>query len=294
MPRSPNPPPTDPDHRHNPWLTRKTTATRMQFVESDIPAYFAYARQFTLCDRYFTDVAGPSTPNHLMVLAADSPFIDNPMQGDKSRLSNSLPLNLEKRGLTWGSYGGYAFQYLSGISKSRNSPSEQFKIDAAAGKLPNVSWVYAPSQYDEHPPDPGKGPMGNVTLGMQWTVDQVNAIAKGGLWSSSAIFITWDDWGGWWDHVDPPNVEAWNQATPRPNYKGTQFRYGSRVGCIVLGPYAKKNYISKTLHSHVSLVKYCESLFGLPSLNPRDANADGMADCFDLGQTPQQPPPSKP
>ena len=294
MPRSPNPPPNDPDHRHSAWLARKNTAVRKQFLESDIPAYFAYARQFTLCDRYFTDVAGPSTPNHLMAIAADSPFIDNPPQGAQSKLSSSLPTNLEKNGLNWGNYGGYAFQYITGISGKRNSTSDQFKIDAAAGKLPNVSWVYAGSQYDEHPPDPGRGPMGNVTAGMQWTVDQVNSIAKGGLWNSGAIFITWDDWGGWWDHVDPPNVEAWNKATPQPSYKGTQFRYGSRVGCLVLGPYAKKNYISKMQHSHVSLLKFCESLFNLPSINQRDTNSDSMSDCFDFSQPPQQPPPVKP
>ena len=76
--RSPNPPHQDPNHRHDAWLTRQTTAVREQFVEHDIPAYFAYARQFTLCDNYFTDVAGPSTPNHIMLLTADSPIIVNP------------------------------------------------------------------------------------------------------------------------------------------------------------------------------------------------------------------------
>lgn len=78
MQHSPNPPLKDPDHRHGVWLTRKTTAVREQFTANDIPAYFAYAKQFTLCDNYFTDVAGPSTPNHLMLITADSPIIDNP------------------------------------------------------------------------------------------------------------------------------------------------------------------------------------------------------------------------
>jgi phospholipase C len=76
-------------------------------------------------------------------------------------------------------------------------------------------------------------------------VDQVNALVKGGLWSSSAIFITWDDWGGWYDHVVSPNVERWNGNT-HPSYKGSQFRYGSRVGCLVLSPYAKTGYTSLT------------------------------------------------
>jgi phospholipase C len=294
MPRSPNPPPRDPDHRHSAWLTRQTTSVRQQFVEADIPSYFAYARKFTLCDNYFTDVAGPSTPNHLMLLAADSPFIDNPQPGDPSRISSSLPLSLERSNFTWGNYGGYAFQYLSNVGSRNKFTSDQFAKDASAGKLPNVSWVYATSQFDEHPPDPGKGPMGNVTTGMQWTVDQVNAIVKGGLWGRVAIFITWDDWGGWYDHVNPPSLEMWKLATPQPSYKGTQFRYGSRVPCLVLGPYAKSGYISKNLHSHVSLVKFCESLFGLPTLNQRDAQADDMSDCFNFQQTPTQPPSPKP
>ncbi|MBO0888037.1 hypothetical protein J2P12_02955 [Candidatus Bathyarchaeota archaeon] len=294
MPRSPNPPLSDPDHRHGAWLTRKTTAVRQQFVEADIPAYFSYARQFTLCDHFFTDVAGPSTPNHLMLVAADSPIIDNPRQGDQPMLSKSLPASLDRSGISWGNYGGYVFQYLAGIKTSSVFSSEQFKLDASSGSLPTVSWVFAPSQFDEHPPDSRRGPMGNVTTGSQWTVDQINAIATGRLWSNTAIFITWDDWGGWWDHVDPPSVETWDLATPLPSYKGTQFRYGSRVGCLVLGPFAKRGHISKNLHSHVSLVKFVETLFNLPPLNQRDANADNMSDCFDFNQNPSPPPSTSP
>lgn len=289
MPRSPNPPPQDPDHRHSAWLTRQRMAVKQQFVEADIPAYFSYARRFTLCDQYFTDVAGPSTPNHLMVLAADSPFIDNPQPGDPSRIANSLPLLLDRANLSWGNYGGYAFQYLSGVEGRNKFNSDQFAKDAASGTLPNVSWVYGTAQSDEHPPDPGRGQMGNVTVGMQWTVDQINAIVKGGLWSKAAIFITWDDWGGWYDHVNPPNVESWKLTSPKSSYKGTQFRYGSRVPCLVLGPYAKTGYISKNLHSHIGLVKFCEAIFGLPSLNQRDAQASDMSDCFDFTKAPAPP-----
>src|SRR5258708_15065173 len=85
---------------------------------------------------------------------------------------------------------------------------------------------------------------------MQWTVNQVNAIVKGGLWPSTAIFITWDDWGGWLDHVDPPNVESWPAD-------GTQFRYGSRVRCLVLSPLSKSGFISKMLHPPPSPLQFC-------------------------------------
>jgi phospholipase C len=289
MAHSPNPPPQDPNHRHEAWLTRETTAVRQQFTEQDIPAYFAYARQYTLCDNYFTEVAGPSSPNHLMLIAADSPVIDNP---PRYRLPNtslfnlpSLPANLEKAGLTWRNYSGYAFDYIQNLKGKNKFTSDQFKKDAAAANLPAVSWVYAPNDASEHPPDPPdrNNPLvGNVTHGMQWTVDQVNAVVQGGLWPKTAIFITWDDWGGWYDHVNPPNVEAWKD--------GTQFRYGSRVGCLVLSPFAKQGYLSHVLHSHVSLVKFCETVFNVPPINARDGAADNMLDCFDFKGTPAPPP----
>jgi phospholipase C len=290
MPRSPNPPPKDPPHSHAAWLTRNTTSVRQQFVEADIPAYFDYARKFTLCDNYYTDVAGPSTPNHLMLVAADSPVIDNPSNFEKPSfmLPASLPLSLEQAGHTWRSYGGFATNYLQGINTKWKLTSEQFVADAQAGSLPDVSWVFGDASNDEHPPDTEEG-TGNVTVGMQWTVDQVSALVKGGLWDSSVIFITWDCWGGWYDHVNPPGVEVWNGNT-HPGYKGSQFRYGSRVGCLVLGPYVKSGYVSKVMHSHVSLLKFAEVNFGIKPINARDSAADGMADCLDFTQAPNPAP----
>jgi phospholipase C len=278
---APDPPKSDPPHDHKAWLNRATKAARLQYSQSNIPAYWSYAQQFALCDNYFTEVAGPSTPNHLMLIAADSPIINNPHYRDPIPLQGpfdlkSLPVNLEAAGLTWRNYGGYAFGLITALKTHHaNVTSEQFVADAAAGNLPAVSWVYAPHLLSEHPTD-------KVADGVAWTLAQVNAIVQGGLWPTTAIFITWDDWGGWADHVVPPNVEAWSD--------GTQFRYGSRVGCLVLSPYAKSGYISQVQHSHVSLLKFCETTFGLPSINRRDAAADGMADCFDFQRKPAQPP----
>jgi phospholipase C len=290
MARSPNPPPKDPDHRHAAWLTRDTTAPRVQFQQADIPHYWSYASQFALCDNYFTDVAGPSTPNHLMLIMADSALIDNPSSNYRKKPGPpvydqpSLPAQLDAAGLTWGNYAGYAFEFIK-YTAGKQRTWQQFAKDAAAGKLPSVSWLYADGLLSEHPADtPVEKAAGNgdVNKGMQWTVDQVNAIVVAGLWPQVAIFITWDDWGGWWDHVTPAEVEKWKD--------GTQFRYGGRVGCLVLSPYARKGHVSKVLHSHVSLVKFCETNFGLPSLNARTKAADGMADCFDLSQAPLLPP----
>src|SRR5436309_11500795 len=175
LPRSPNPPPRGPNHRHDAWLTRKTTAVGEQFVEQDIPAYFAYAREFTLCDNYFTDVAGPSTPNHLMLIAAASPIIVNPSRyrlpvGAPLFKLPSLPMSLEKAKLTWANYGGYAFDFIQELHGRPQLKSEQFQTDAGAGKLPAVSWVYAPHDASEHPPDrndAGRPVGGNVHHRMQ-------------------------------------------------------------------------------------------------------------------------------
>ena len=294
-----NPPPDDPDHRHEAWLRRAgDSAHRVAYAESDIPAYFAYAREFTVCDNYFSEVAGPSTPNHLMLICADSPVINNPHHHyrpsptDMYDLSPSLPTRLEQAGLTWGNYGGYPFHYIKDLAGDhKNYTSDLFAHDAKAGKLPTVSWVYA-----EGRPSLSEHPRQNITEGMQWTVEQVKAIVAGGLWSRTAIFITWDDWGGWFDHVEPPVVEKWDHrhaqrsADAFPQFDGQPFRYGSRVPCLVLSPYARKGHVSHQLNSHVSLLKFCTTTFGLRSITERDQGSNGMTDCFDFKQQPLPAP----
>ncbi len=290
LPASPNPPPKDPDHRHAAWLTRDKTAPRVSFPQSDIPHYWGYANQFTLCDNFFTDVAGPSTPNHLMLIMADSKLIDNPSTNYRRRPGPplydqpSLPSLLDKAGLSWGNYNGYTFDLIK-YTAGKKRKWEQFAADAAAGKLPAVSWLYADDGLSEHPADTATqraAGAGDVSKGSLWTVSQVQAAVSAGLWPRVAVFITWDCWGGWWDHVTPPEVEKWTD--------GTQFRYGGRVGCLVVSPYARKGYVSKAQHSNVSLLKFCEDTFGLPSLNARTKAADGMEDCFDFAQQPLPPP----
>lgn len=287
---APNPPLNDPDHRHEAWMKRASdTQHKIQYTEADIPGYFELARKFTLCDQYFSEVAGPSTPNHLMLIAAAAPIINNPHNHYRPNPSvaydlPSLPANLEQAGLSWANYGGYAFQYILALKDHPNTkPSTQFADDARNGRLPNVSWLYAPEN-----PSLSEHPLQNVTLGMQWSVDQIKAIGQGPQWNSTVIFLTFDDWGGWYDHVNPPVVEKWDSSMAQrpqdafPQYNGEPYRYGSRVPCLVISPYARRGYISTVQHTHVSLVRFCEDKFHLPHLNQRDAAADSMADCFDF------------
>jgi len=295
----------DPRHDHAAWLERATKAVKLQYKETDIPAYFSYARQFTLCDNYFTEVASQSEPNHLMLIAADSPLIDNASktrtyQPQEPFAIPSLPENLQTVGLSWATYGDPGFSYFEKIVALKGSknilPWTRLDTDAAAGTLPNVSWVYAPGspqELSEHPPFGKNAGQPTVKLGTQWTAARVSALGKSALWPKMAIFITWDDWGGWYDHVEPPLKDKWTGGSPKTglSYAGTQFSYGPRVGCLVISPYAKRG-ISSKFHSHVSLVKFCEVTFGLKAINARDAASDGMEDCFDFGQAALGPPTS--
>ena len=295
LPHASDPPLHDQPHNHAAWLNRAQDAVQLQYHETDIPAYFSVARQFTLCDNYFTEVASQSEPNHLMLIAADSPVIDNsspsrPYQPKPPFNLPSLPANLAAAGLTWGSYGA-TDNYFNELTALKGSPhivpAAQFDTDVTAGRLPNVSWLYAPAkpvELSEHPP-------ASVKQGMQWTVDRVHAVGQSQYWTTSAIFVTWDDWGGWYDHVPPPLKDTWTGGSPAQGlvYTGTQFNFGPRVGCLVVSPYSKRG-ISKVFHSHVSIVRFCEKTFGLPTLNVRDAAANDMSDCFDFTQPPLGPP----
>jgi phospholipase C len=303
LPPAHDPPPSDPPHDHRAWLERSTHAVKLQYGEADIPAYFSYARQFTLCDNYFTEVASQSEPNHLMLIAAASPVIDNanPHRTYQPQEPFDIPTlakALERAKLTWATYGDPGFSYFSRIKELTGSPAIQswtnFDRAVADGHLPSVCWVYAPSSpvdLSEHPPFAGSAGQPTVKLGTQWTAERVMKLGQSTLWNQSAIFITWDDWGGWYDHVNPPLRDKWTGGSPPkgPSYSGTQFSYGPRVGCLVISPYSKRG-ISTRFHSHVSVVRFCEVTFGLSPLNARDAASDDMSDCFDFHQTPLAPP----
>jgi phospholipase C len=275
-----------------------------QYSEKDIPDYFSFAKQFTLCDNYFAEVASQSEPNHLMLIAASSPIIDNASKNRTYQPQEpfqiaTLPKALEQQNLKWATYGDPSFSYFRKIVELKGSknilPWTQLDTDAAAGKLPNVSWVYAPGspvELSEHPPFGKNAGQQTVKLGSQWTAARVRKLGQSALWSSMVIFVTWDDWGGWYDHVDPPPLrDKWKGGGPStgPSYTNTQFSYGTRVGCLVLSPYSNRG-ISKGFHSHVSLVKFCEVTFGVKPINARDAASDDMSDCFDFTQEPLPPP----
>jgi len=151
----------------------------------------------------------------------------------------------------------------------------QVLTDIAAGQLASVTWVIPTGQTSDHPQE-------NDGSGPAWVASIVNAVGGSAYWSNTAIFITWDDWGGFYDHVPPFNIR---------NY----YEYGFRVRMIVVSPYAKAAYISHVPHHFGSILKYIEETFSLPAVGAgirvkyADAypDTDDLSDCFDYTQTPQ-------
>ncbi len=275
----------------------------VQTNEQSIPNYWAYARQFVLADAYFTSVHGPSTPNYFYTIAAQSGgIIDNGDPGpgtlcdgtpygnaavidDAGNITYQAPCfdfqtladSLEKAGLTWKYYGdglpGGVFAWIRHIRESPTwpdhvAPSAQFIADVQNGQLPAMSWLYPPAGKTDHPPE-------SVCEGENWTVQQLNALMESTQWNSTAVFVTWDDFGGFYDHVPPPQLDIMG--------------LGPRVPLLIISPFAKAGYVSHTVYEHSSILKFVETRYQLPPLTARDGMASNMLDSFDFSQQPQVP-----
>ena len=151
-------------------------------------------------------------------------------------------------------------------------PQTQVLMDIANGQLAQVSWIIPNGLSSDHAAS-------NDGTGPSWVASIVNAIGNSPYWANTAIIITWDDWGGWYDHVAPKVINdgvSW----------GSGYVYGFRVPLIVVSPYAKAAYISHTTHDFGSILKFIETTFDLPSLHYADDPADDLSDCFSLTHSP--------
>jgi phospholipase C len=145
------------------------------------------------------------------------------------------------------------------------SPPGQILTDVAAGKLGAVTWVTCV---------PGSSPATCDGAGSQkWPTDVIDAIGTSTFWDSTAVFVMWDNWGGWYDHVAPPQLD--------------ELGLGVRTGLIVVSPFAKNGYVSHVQHETGSLLRFAEEAFGLHTMGATDARADDLRDCFDFKQAPQ-------
>ena len=283
-----------------------------QMTQADIPNYYAYAQNFVLADQMFSSLHGPSLPNHLYTIAAQSGGVitvpasptsqnlsnwgcDSPagshvtVVDDEGNISQVFPCfdfqtvadSLDSAGISWRSYAppegeqGYEYSTYDAINHIRNTslwtentaPDTQFATDAASGNLPAVSWLVT-GPGSEHAPN-------STCQGENWTVQQLNALMQGPDWNTTAVFLTWDDFGGFYDHVPPPQFD--------------EYGLGPRVPLIIISPYAQPGYISHKQYEFSSVLKFIEGRFNLTPLTERDANANDTTDSFNFNQTPLPP-----
>ncbi len=258
-----------------------------------IAGYWDYAEEYGLGDNYFAPVLSTTTPNRLMLLAGDTPVSANYGPPPRILYSSTVMRQLDDVTVSWGyydyldAYGGpsnlYPLNYTSdepqkALSNTRNI-SDLIEELASGSKLPSVSFVNSLGVPDltEHPPF-------NPTTGELWTVSMVNHVMESSYWPTTAIFITWDEGGGFYDHVIPPK-----EFTVNHSFTHELVGLGQRVPLLVISPYSRENFVSSTLLSHLSLLHFVEYNWNLPPLNGLVAESNLPLEFLNFSQTPRTP-----
>ena len=161
--------------------------------------------------------------------------------------------------------------------------TKDFVTDIQSNNLPAVSWIIPGAWHPPTPPFPAvfsnesisEHPPARSDAGMDYVAYLVNEVMESPAWSSTAIVITWDDYGGFYDHVPPPQIDKYGE--------------GFRVPTLVISPWAKPHYIDHTEYEFGSLLRLAEVNFNLPTLGGRDATANDMMNSFNFSQTPRGP-----
>lgn len=292
----------------------KKMATFGYYDGSQLPTYWDLAEQYGLGDNFYASVLSYSTPNHWYLLAGQSPAqgINQSLQKgtnqsrltgydetylNQSNATESIVNLLSNSSVSWKYYDwplttyqqalhgaatagavGSAFDFWNPLASQASSYStqvashfvgnNQFFSDAAAGTLPNVSWVIPTFADSDHPP-------ASLVNGEAWVASVIDAVEHSPDWNHTAVFVTWDDYGGYYDHLPPPALDAY----------GVSFR----VPLLVVSPYARENYVSHDFEYFESLLHFIEWRFGLSSLTSRDADAPLPLEYFDFNATPRPP-----
>jgi phospholipase C len=273
----------DYDHgKMDDFVNGESTNMTMGYFNPDlIPYYWDYAYQNVLFDNWYSPFLGPSLPNHIYLLAGQGGGLT--FNNDSYKFTFPTITNeLDAANVSWVYYaGGHAetsgwnplpsdlpylklHPELQGLNESTTFPAA-----VAQPNFPSVAWIMPESnELSEHPPE-------NVTTGELSVVSEVNDIMKSQYWSSSAIILTWDDYGGWYDNASPPQVD--------------QYGFGFRVPAILISPFAKHGFVDNTLTEDASTLKLIETVFHLPSLGTRDVAADNLLEAFNFNQNPRTP-----
>jgi phospholipase C len=259
---------------------------------TDLPLYYNLASEYVLAQRFFSSAWGSSEINHMYSVAArgsggavpptgyDFATIFDRLQGAgvswKFYVQNYDPAitfrntsltNPKESQLIWAPLLDFARFIDDPALSSHIVDLSQYYTDLQNGQLPSVAYL-VPSGLSEHPP-------GDITVGQAFGTTTVTSLMRSSAWDSSLFVLTWDDWGGWYDHVAPPQVDADG--------------YGFRVPAIIVSPYARRGTIDNTTYDFTSVIKFIEDNWSLAPLTGRDATANSVAAALDLSQPPAAP-----
>lgn len=265
---------------------------------SDLPFYWDLYSTFAMSDHHFCSVLGPTWVNRYYAMSGTSFGLTGNGAIPEERIPADEPhvimQQLDERRLGWrvyqsdvpfvlGGYGHYAGRRLRNIK-----PLDDFFEDLAAGELPPVTFVdpsffQGVEQTDEHPP-------ANPQFGEQFVHSLTTALFESPLWERTAMVITYDEHGGFFDHVEPP--EACPPGDYAPDRDGAFDQYGIRVPLVVVSPYAKAGYVSDRVTDLTSVLRFIQTRWLLPAFTGRDANAWPLLDLFDFESPPFMDPPT--
>jgi phospholipase C len=260
------------------------------YSHDDLPILYGLAKTFAMSDRHFSPILGPTWPNRLFMFAATScgfaeGFDSNPeVTFECGVTAPNIVKAIKDANHT------VAFYDESGVASVAAglgiwfTPRRiaQFRADAASGSLPDVSFVgastgklLAPVENDDHPP-------ANVLLGEKFLYDVYSALtANPAVWAKSILFVTFDEHGGFYDHVRPP--PACDPMGPNAMLRDYRFdQFGFRVPLLVISPFARRSYVTHADTDHTSITRFIEHWLKLGALTSRDANAWPFLDVFDF------------
>ncbi len=241
------------------------------WTRAELPAYYTLSDHFVVCDHWFSSVMSSTWPNRFYATSAQN----GGMHGNDHSEEGfpSIATALREKGIPWANYFASApfslFLWDVYLADDELLPIERFFEHAEAGTLPNVVMVdpvYGIA--DDHPP-------AHPLAGQVFVASIYEALAASPQWDRTLLIITYDEHGGFHDHVPPPTTDADARAS-----EGFD-QLGFRVPTIVAGPYVKERHVSQVVYEHTSWLALIEGIFELDPLTARDAAADPMFDVFD-------------
>jgi phospholipase C len=257
---------------------------------TDLPYYYALASAFAISDRHFSSVLGPTWPNRMFYFTGTSYGVtDNTFPHNADANGKSLPnllLELEAAKVSWRVYAqDRATVLIVAVSSYIDTPenfvdTSTFASDVASGNLASVSIVEGSDELGGASPD--EDPPADFEVGQQFMGNIIGAVMNSSSWKDTAIFLTYDENGGMYDHAVPPAACAPDNFPLNITSDVGFTQLGFRVPLLVISPYAKRGYVSHEVTDQTSILRFVESRFDLPAMTHRDANAAPAYDMFDF------------